>query len=87
VLLAGSINLTPASANAGSSGSNRKKVWAGSTGVEFFRREEGRPLQDETAWALFLAYLAAGGFSAAGESYGDADCKPKDNYELTDGYA
>ncbi len=56
-LLSGSIAITAAVADAGSSGSNVKGVKAGSAQVDFFRAQEGKPLQDETAFALIQFWL------------------------------
>ncbi len=64
-LLAGSIAITAKLADAGTSGSNTKRVKAGSAEVEFFRQQEGKPLQDETAFALILIFLEAASTSDA----------------------
>ena len=60
ILLAGSIAATPAQANAGTSSSAISRVKAGSAEVEFFRRQEtvtGKPVQDETVFALIRQWL------------------------------
>lgn len=59
ILLAGSIELDAATAQAGDSGSNVKRTKAGSAEVEFFRPQTGGPLQDATALALVVAFLEA----------------------------
>lgn len=59
ILLAGSIAITAASADAGTSGSNQKRVKAGSAEIEFFRPEDGVALQDKTAWELIFPFLAS----------------------------
>lgn len=60
-LLAGSITLSAKNANAGSSGSNIKRVKGGSAEVEFFVGTLGTaadaPLQDETVFALIGPFL------------------------------
>lgn len=65
ILLAGTINITPTVAESGSSGSNRKRLKAGSAEIEFFRAEAGRPLQDESAFDLIKIFLEAFSGSAA----------------------
>ncbi|MEE8609012.1 MAG: DnaT-like ssDNA-binding protein [Nitrospiraceae bacterium] len=57
ILLAGSIALDAEQADAGSSGSNTKRVKAGSAEVEFFRQVTGVALQDETAFTLIKPFL------------------------------
>jgi hypothetical protein len=66
-LLAGTINITATTANAGSSGSNIKRVKAGSAEVEFFKPIDGVDLQDETAFNLIKAFLA--GVDGVGASF------------------
>lgn len=58
-LLAGTMASTPAAAQAGSSGSNKKRLKAGSAEIEYFRPTDGVPLQDETAYALLKNWLAS----------------------------
>lgn len=65
ILLAGSIAISAAVANAGSSGTNVKSVKAGSAAVAFFRQQDGKPLQDETAFKLVQIFLEASAFSSA----------------------
>lgn len=65
VLLAGSVALDADVADAGTSGSNVKRAKAGSAEVEFFRRSDGRPLQDETAFALVVPFLEASALGGA----------------------
>lgn len=85
ILKAGSITLDSSNANSGTSGSNVKRVQAGSAQVEFFRPTiPGLGLQDETAFQLVSCLLAgADGTSGAGfgcasgtdgtSIFGDAD--------------
>jgi len=91
ILLAGTMAITPAAGNAGTSGSNKKKVKAGSAEVEFFRPTTGVPLQDETAWALLQYWLANSVTSASVGmvAYGtDTESSFEDSrvYPITDGY-
>lgn len=65
ILLAGSIAITAAAADAGTSGTNVKSVKAGSAQVQFFRQQAGKPLQDETAFKLVLQWLEASTTSAS----------------------
>ncbi len=64
-LLSGSINLEAKVAEAGTSGSNIKGVKAGSAAVDFFRRSDGVPLQDESAFRLVQQWLEASALSDA----------------------
>ena len=58
ILVAGSIALDSAQSNAGTSGSNIKRVEAGTAVVEFFRPTiPGLALQDETAFRLVQCLL------------------------------
>ena len=60
ILIAGSIALDASQADAGTSGSNIKRVEAGSAVVEFFRPTiPGLALQDETAFQLVRCLLAS----------------------------
>ena len=60
ILIAGSIALDATQADAGTSGSNIKRVEAGSAVVEFFRPTiPGLALQDETAFQLVRCLLAS----------------------------
>ena len=71
-LLAGTIAATPAAAEAGTSGSSVERVRAGSVEVEYSvdrRRREGRPVRDETVWAL-VARWVSGSSLAAPSAYG-----------------
>lgn len=63
ILLAGSIALDASNAEQGSSGSNTKKVEAGSAKVTFFRQQAGVALQDETAYTLIIPFLESSGDS------------------------
>lgn len=65
ILLAGSIAIKASVSGAGTSGSNVKRTKAGSAEVEFFRRNEGKPLQDETAFALVKSFTEAASSSTA----------------------
>lgn len=91
ILLAGTIALTPASANVGSSATNTRRVKAGSAEVEFFRPTAGKPLQDETAWALVRIFLDGSNASGAvgmvtfGGKASDSQFDV-DPYGLTEGY-
>lgn len=75
ILLAGSITLSAANANAGTAGSNIERVRAGSAEVQFFRPTiPGPVLQDETAFQLvapFLSGAGAGAFGLASGTTGD----------------
>ena len=68
ILLAGSIASTPAQADAGTSGRAISRVKAGSAEVEFFRQQEtitGKPVQDETVFALVRQWLQGRGSSTS----------------------
>ena len=86
ILLAGTILGDADAGDAGTSGSNRKRLKAGSAEIEFFRPEEGVILQDETAWKLILDFLdfsAEGGGQAA---FGTCDKSEfDDDYDLSRG--
>lgn len=95
ILLAGTINLTASASQAGSSGSNKKRVKAGSAEVEFFRPTAGAQLQDETAWALAKMFLGSADTSMTTSTTGQratGTCEtssfscPDMGYKLTDGY-
>ncbi len=58
IVLAGSITLTASESDAGTSGTNTKRVKAGSAEVSFFRPQEGVALQDEYAYQLVECFLA-----------------------------
>lgn len=64
ILLAGSIAVDAEVGGSGSSGTNVKRVKAGSAEVEFFRQTTGVPLQDETAYNLVKEFLAASGIAS-----------------------
>lgn len=93
ILLAGTLASTPAAAQAGTSGSNRKRVKAGSAEVEFFRSTRGVPLSDETAWAVLrnagiLASSSAAAASVGGYASGtDVESAFGDDYGLDEGYS
>lgn len=74
ILLAGSIAIDAEVANSGASGTNTKKVQAGSASVEFFRPRDGLALQDESAHALIKYWLESSSAAIAGAgsiAYGD----------------
>lgn len=92
ILLAGSIAITASVSQSESSGSNTKRVKAGSAEVEFFRLQAGKPLQDESAFDLVQQWTEGAGVSAAtgplasgvdGES---SFCDP-DQFGLDRGYS
>lgn len=58
IILAGSIALDATLADSGTSGSNTKRVKAGSAEVTFFRSTlPGKPIQDETVFDLIRQFL------------------------------
>ena len=65
ILLAGSIAIDTGVADAGTSGTNTKRVKAGSTEVEFFAPKDGVPLQDKTVYDLIKIFLEATAVSSA----------------------
>ena len=72
-LLAGTIASTPQAADHGSSSSNIAEVGAGSATIKFFRNQTtvvGRPLQDETAYALVRIWLRGASRSFAPQTFG-----------------
>lgn len=70
ILLAGSIELDGSVADSGGSGSNIRRVEAGSAGVEFFRPTiPGLALQDETAFRLVSCFLDGSDGSGAGYGF------------------
>lgn len=88
ILLAGSIAITAAEADQGTSGSNIKTAKAGSASVTFFRATEGSALQDETAFKLvqqFLAYAQATD-SAVGNYFSDEDPARTSEFDDADRY-
>jgi hypothetical protein len=58
-VLAGSITLDSDFANAGTSGTNTKRVKAGSASVEFFKSSRGNPIQDDTVWQLVNCFTSS----------------------------
>ena len=58
-VMAGSIAMDSDNAEAGSTGTNTKRVKAGSVEVLFFRPAAGVPLQDQTAYDMVLLFLEA----------------------------
>lgn len=90
IYLAGSIAGKAAAAGMGGSGSNNKRVKAGSAEVEFFKPTKGTPLSDETAYALIQFYLVSnvGAVSAGGMASGTCEEPWNQNYGgLTEPYA
>lgn len=74
ILLAGSIALDATNSEAGTAGSNVRRVRAGSAEVEFFRPTiPGPALQDETAFQLVRPFLGSSSalFGAATGTSGD----------------
>lgn len=80
ILIAGDITLSASAAEAGTSGSNTKRVKAGSAEVEFFRPTiPGAALQNEAAFKLVSCFLASSGglFGVAtGTDGGSSFCDP-----------
>jgi hypothetical protein len=69
ISLAGSIAINPNAGGTAPTGSNIKKVKAGSAEVEYFKSTAGGPLSDNTAFLLLQDYLdpaMAGGPSVGG---------------------
>lgn len=90
IYLAGSIATKPAAAGMSGSGSNNKRVKAGSAEVEFFKPTAGKPLADETAYALIQWYLASmvGAISAGGMASGTCEKPWNTGYgDLSEPYA
>ena len=89
ILLAGSIALDSKNAESGSSGSNIKRVKAGSAEVAFFRATTpGSAVQDETVMDLIRQFLAGSGVSTGLASGCDEESTFGDlsPWELTQGY-
>lgn len=91
ILKAGSITLDATQANAGTSGSNIKRVEAGSAKVEFFQPTiPGAALQDETVFKLVSCLLAGAsggaGFGCASGTDGKSIFGDSDSPGLTEGY-
>jgi hypothetical protein len=57
MLLAGSIAINATVSQTATSGSNTKRLKAGSAEVEYFKATSGKALQDETAWALVKQFM------------------------------
>lgn len=90
ILLAGTIALTPATSNAGTTGSNRKRLKAGSAEIEFFSPTDGVPLQDQTAFNLISIFLGGSDAlnSASGTGLESFTCPPdRDRFGLNKGFA
>lgn len=91
IVLAGSIAIDTTTADYGATGKNIKSVKAGSAQVQFFRREYGVPLQDETAYKLVAAFLEAGSISSsfgilASGVDGESTFSDIDRWGLSQGY-
>ena len=92
ILLAGSIALDASNANQGSSGSNLKRVKAGSAEAEFFRPTTGVQLQDTTAFTLVKCFLAGQSGANVGQgNFASGVCdsssfSDRDKYGKNEGY-
>lgn len=94
ILKAGTITIDGGSADAGGSGSNIRRVQAGSAQVEFFRPTiPGLALQDETAFNVVRCLLdgadgsAGAGFGCASGTDGTSIFGDRDFPGLNEGYA
>ena len=95
ILLAGSIASTPAQADAGTSGRAISRVKAGSAEVEFFRQQTtitGKPVQDETVFALVRRWLQGRGSSSsvgamASGTDGESQFADANRYGRTQGFS
>ena len=95
ILLAGSIASTPAQADAGTSGRAISSVKAGSAEVEFFRQQvtiTGKPVQDETVFALVRRWLQGRDSSAsvgavASGTDGESQFTDANSYGRTQGFS
>ena len=90
ILLAGSIAIDAALADSGTSGSNIKRVKAGSAEVEFFVPISGLPIQDKTVFALIKCFLQ-GSVTAGAGNYASGVCdessfKDRDRYGKSEGF-
>jgi hypothetical protein len=89
ILLAGSIAIDAANAGTGTSGSNTKRVKAGSAEVEFFRPTTGVALKDEDAFAILRPYLLSTGSGLFGGKTGcdtASQFTDRDSPELTEAF-
>ncbi len=89
ILVAGDITLNASAADAGSSGSNTKRVKAGSAEVEFFRPTiPGAQLQNEGAFKLIQCFLSSssGLFGVATGTDGTSSFCDVDAPGLTEGF-
>ena len=91
ILIAGTIAITPAVANQGSSGTNIKRVRAGTAEVEFFQPQDGVPIEDETAYSLLACFLAnastGAGFGLAAGVSSESEFCDEDEPGLNEGFA
>jgi hypothetical protein len=68
MLLAGTIAIDATAAQTATSGSNKKRLKAGSAEIEYFKPTSGKALQDETAWALVKQFMGRVTSSSVGAS-------------------
>lgn len=94
ILLAGTIAIDAKNANAGTSGTNTKRLKAGSAEIEYFRPTSGKALQDESAFGLIRIFLAAfaatsagSGAYAGGSTKTSSFCDEDMGYGLDEGYS
>lgn len=77
--LAGSITIDASTSEAGTSGTNTKRVKAGSAEVEFFRPDSGKALQDETAFTLITIFLSGPASGDTGNFASGTGCESSFN--------
>lgn len=94
ILLAGSIARTNSVADAGTSGSNKKRLKAGSAEIEYFKPTSGVALQDETVWGLVKQFLdglrvstATGGYASGTGGTSSFEDNDYLGYGLGDSYS
>lgn len=89
ILTAGSINLDPEVSNQGGTGTNTKKVEAGSAKVTFFRPQSGVAYQDTTAYTLIRPFLESStstlGILASGTD-GTSTFEDETRWDRTEGF-
>jgi len=75
ILLAGTIAISAAKAQAGTSGNEKKRLKAGSAEIEYFRPTKGKALQDESAWALIKYWISGSltGLTTGQAVFGNSD--------------
>lgn len=89
ILLAGTIAIDAEASESGTSGSNVKKVSAGTADVTFFRATSGVPLEDESAYALIKEWLENTASLTSSVYSGDDGCETFDDIDqwgLSRGY-